>query len=368
MSALAARHAAGLLCVGFHGQSVSPELRELVRRGVRSVILFSRNVGEPQQVFELTRSIKRLCDEPITIAVDQEGGPVRRLRQGFTELPEMRALGNSGDSQLAFELGALLARELRAVGIDWDFAPVLDVDSNPANPVIGRRAFGREPELVARLGAALARGLQENGVAACGKHFPGHGDTTLDSHLALPSLPHDLARLEAVELPPFRAAVAADIASLMTAHVVFTPLDRARPATLSRAVLHGLLRERLGYRGVVVSDDLEMRAIVDHFGVDEAIVQGIAAGADAFLVCHSHERMHQAIDAVLRAAEQGALSAEQILSAYQRFSDFRRRWTQAPAARHDAAPLRCAAHRALAERLAAFAEHGEMRDPTERSG
>ncbi|HET9931155.1 MAG TPA: beta-N-acetylhexosaminidase, partial [Polyangiaceae bacterium] len=281
--------AARLVCVGFSGTEVSSELRELVRLGVRSVILFARNVREPEQVLSLTQEIKALTTEPIAVAVDQEGGPVRRLRAGFTDVPAMRCVGAANDPLLAERTGMLLGRELRAVGIDWNFAPVLDVDTNPANPVIGVRAFDRSPARVAELGVALARGLGLAGVAACAKHFPGHGDTEQDSHLALPRLTHSLDRLLGVELVPFQAAVRAAIPSVMSAHVLFSALDPNYPATLSPLVLKGLLRERLGYTGLVVSDDLEMNAIVEHYGIETAIFRGLLAGVDCFLVCHTPE-------------------------------------------------------------------------------
>lgn len=357
---------AGLLCVGFRGTSVPPELVELVERGVRSVVLFSRNVTTPEGVLELTNAIKRLTPEALAIAIDQEGGAVQRLRRGFTELPAMRALGASGDATLAARVGALLGSELRAVGVDWDFAPVLDVDTNPNNPVIGARALSSDPALVARLGLALAAGLASAGVAACGKHFPGHGDTELDSHLALPKLPHSLERLERVELVPFRAAATSGMASIMTAHVVFSPLDSRYPATLSEPVLNGVLRRRLGYRGLVVSDDLEMKAIIEHFGVEEAMVRGLLAGVDVFLVCHSPERMHAAIDAVIRAVEAGTVPLSVVEAALGRQQEFVARWAAPTGARLPQGVLRCDAHLQVVEELTRFAEQAAQRDPTER--
>ncbi|MFZ5897152.1 MAG: beta-N-acetylhexosaminidase [Myxococcota bacterium] len=348
---LAAR-CARLLCVGFSGHEASPELVELVRRGVRKVILFARNVSDPEQVLSLTRAIKSLSTERIAVAVDQEGGPVRRLRKGFTELPAMRTVGRSDDVHVAERTGALLGRELRAVGIDWNFAPVLDVDTNPNNPVIGQRAFSHLPEKVAELGLALARGLSTQGVAACGKHFPGHGDTELDSHLDLPRISHSLERLERVELVPFAAAVAAGIPSIMSAHVVFSAVDPDFPATLSPAVLGGLLRQRLGYDGLVVSDDLEMNAIVEHYGIVTAMVRGLAAGVDCFLVCHTPERMHAAIDATLRAVEENRLSPALIDRALVRHDIFDARWVKPAPLRLEPGLLRNDEHLALASALA----------------
>src|SRR5512145_2625754 len=293
------RDAAALLCVGFHGTTPSVEVLELVRRGVSGVILFSRNVESAQQVAELTSALKRAAGRPLLVAIDQEGGRVARLRgaHGFTELPPMRAIGAAGDERIAFGVGALLGRELRAVGIDQDYAPVVDVDTNPKNPVIGDRSLSRDPEVVARLGAALALGLQAEGVAACAKHFPGHGDTSQDSHVDLPRLPHALDRLRRVELPPFRALSQAGVAAIMTAHVVFEALDPARPATLSPPVLR-LLREELGFQGCCVSDDLEMKAVADHYPIEDAAPAAIAAGVDQLLVCHRSELQHRTIDLI----------------------------------------------------------------------
>jgi beta-N-acetylhexosaminidase len=298
------RACAGHFCVGFHGTKPSAEVLELIRRGVYGVILFARNVESAEQVAELSGALKRAAGRPFMVTVDQEGGRVARLRapQGFTEVPPMRLVGRAGNPGLARQVGALLGRELRAVGIDQDYAPVVDVDSNPANPVIGDRSFGSDPELVGRLGAALAQGLQSEGVAACAKHFPGHGDTSQDSHRDLPRLPHDLERLERVELAPFRALAAAGVASVMTAHVVFEALDPARPATLSPAVMR-LLRERCGFRGPAISDDLEMKAVSEHFSLEQAVPDTIVAGVDGILVCHTAERQHQAIDLLRRAVE-----------------------------------------------------------------
>ena len=247
--------------MGFHGTSPSPEVLELIARGVGGVILFSRNLVDAEQVAELTGALKRAAGRPLLVSIDQEGGRVARLRaaHGFTELPPMRRLGERGDERLAFEAGALLGRELRAVGIDQDYAPVVDVDTNPLNPVIGDRSFSRDPERVGRLGAALARGLQSAGVAACAKHFPGHGDTSQDSHHVLPRLPHPLERLEAVELRPFTALARAGVAAVMTAHVVFEPLDPRAAGHPLAAGAGACCAETCGFEGACVSDDLEMK-------------------------------------------------------------------------------------------------------------
>lgn len=353
--------AARLFTVGFHGQALSDDLSRLLSRGVGGVIFFSRNVAEPAQLAELTSAIKTRAARPLVISLDQEGGKVARLRRGFSELPPMRALGEAGSAALAREVGALIGRELRAVGFDMNYAPVLDVDTNPDNPVIGSRSFGRTPELVSELGVALAEGLESVGVAACGKHFPGHGDTHQDSHLELPRLAHSLERLTQIELEPFAAAIAAGIPALMTAHVIFEPLDPIYPATMSRAVLHGLLREKLGYDGLVVTDDLEMRAIAGHYGVEEAVVRGLDAGVDQFLCCHTAELAERAIEAVVHAVERGAISREQLATANRRVRTFTERYARPALENADLSVLRSDAHLAILERLARGAE---APDPT----
>jgi beta-N-acetylhexosaminidase len=356
---------ASLFAVGFDGLEPSAEVRGLLARGVFGVVLFSRNVESAGQVAELAAALKREAGRPLVLSVDQEGGRVMRLRarHGFTELPPMRALGAAGDEALAGSVGALLGRELRAVGIDQDYAPVLDVDTNPGNPVIGDRSLSRDPAEVARLGAALARGIQSSGVAACAKHFPGHGDTSQDSHRELPRLPHGLARLRAVELPPFRAAAAAGIASVMTAHVVFEALDQERPATMSRRVLR-LLREECGFAGPAISDDLEMEAVAAHFPLEEAVPAALEAGVDAFLVCHRAEAQHRAIDALRRAVESGRVSRERLAEARGRLAGLLR-WAGPPPDPVAALrALRTPEHLALAARLPAAGPGG---DPTERN-
>jgi len=353
---------AGLFAVGFHGTSPSKELLELIRRGVYGVILFGRNVESAEQVAELVVELKRAAGRPLLVSVDQEGGRVARLRspQGFTELPPMRALGATSDESLAFEVGALIGRELRAVGIDQDYAPVVDVDTNPHNPVIGDRSFSRDAHEVARIGTALARGLQSAGVAACAKHFPGHGDTSQDSHEDLPRLSHGLERLREVELVPFRALAAAGVASAMTAHVVFEALDARRPATLSPAVMR-LLREECGYDGCVISDDLEMKAVAEHFPLEEAAPAALAAGVDALLVCHRAEVQHRAIDLARAAVEGGRVSRERLAEARRRVATMLAWAGPAPSAREVKERLRTEAHLALAARIPPLATG---RDPT----
>jgi beta-N-acetylhexosaminidase len=244
---------------------------------------------------------------PLLVGVDQEGGRVARLGEAWTIWPPLRAVGRAGSEELARRMGESLAAELSACGIRCNFAPVLDVDTNAGNPVIGDRSLGADPDVVGRLGAAMIRGLQEGRVAASAKHFPGHGDTDVDSHLDLPAVDHSLARLEDVELRPFRKAVEAGVATVMTAHVLVREIDDRLPATLSPHVVRRLLREGMKYDGVVVSDDLEMKAVADRWSSGAAALLAARGGVDLLLVCRSHDAQVEAIEALVRAVETEAI-------------------------------------------------------------
>ena len=361
---------ARMFCIGFAGPSVTPAARRLIARGVGSVVLFARNVESPRQVAALCKELKGLSDRPLLTCIDQEGGRVRRLRDGFTHIPSMRALGQTGDETLAYDVGRVLARELRAVNIDVDFAPALDVDTNPANPVIGDRSFGATGDLVSRMGTALIRGLQENGVAACGKHFPGHGDTSQDSHHDLPRLPHPIERLEEIELPPFRAAVNAGVAMIMTAHVVFEPIDPAYPATMSEPVLHGILRDRMNFQGPIVTDDLEMKAISANFGIEEVVVRGANAGVNLFSICHEPDLQNRAIDALIEAVARGDVPVERIADANRRLDALIARYARPPCSGGEVEQLNSAEHRAVMARIDALEAEADRveADPTRAIG
>jgi beta-N-acetylhexosaminidase len=368
MSPRALRHGIGrLLIAGFEGHQVPIELKAIAREfGLGGVILFGRNIEEPAQVAELAYEAARLTPEaPLWVSVDQEGGRVARLKAPFTAWPPMATLGRSGDLGLAGRFARALAAELSAVGITLDFAPVLDVCTNPGNPVIGDRAIGDRAEDVARIGAAVVRALQEGGVAACGKHFPGHGDTSADSHLELPLVEHPPERLRAVEWQPFRAAVEAGVAMIMTAHVLVPALDESRPATLSPAVVTGALRGELGFEGVIVSDDLEMKAITNQYGVPEAAVLALAAGCDALLVCGvlegiDYARQAAVLEALVHAVEEERVPFARVEDALTRQQAARDRFL-APAISARPAGGRALrqrlpadAHRAVADEMARF--------------
>jgi beta-N-acetylhexosaminidase len=286
-----ARHlAGGLFILGFDGTLLDAALAETVRRWrPAGFILFRRNIGTPAQVARLCRDLHGLYppDDPPLISVDQEGGRVARLRAPFTELPPARVLGRlyerSGSLELARRAAEVTAAELTAVGINFNYAPVLDVDSNPANPIIGDRAFGGTPGVVSAVGRAVIDAYQRRGLMACGKHFPGHGDTDADSHRELPVVRRDRESLEDIELPPFRDAAAAGVAAMMTAHVLYPALDPDWPATLSQDILTGLLREELGFEGLIITDNMEMRGVWGRWPPAELTRRAVEAGCDLFI-------------------------------------------------------------------------------------
>jgi beta-N-acetylhexosaminidase len=347
------------LIAGFRGQEPDAALLGAAARGeLGGFILFRRNLGSPDEVAALTGRLWAAfpADLPPWIAVDQEGGRVQRLGPPVLQLPPMRTLGAIDDPELTRAAGALLGAQLAALGVNLDFAPVLDVDSNPNSPVIGDRSFGADPELCARHGIAFATGLEQSGVASCGKHFPGHGDAALDSHLALPRVSHDLERLRNIELRPF-AAAAKQLTAIMTAHIVFDAIDPKLPATLSRTALQGLLREQIGFGGVVFSDDLLMKAIADHYGVAEAACEAVAAGCDALLVCDEPDVCLEAHAALCRRAEREPAFAARLREAATRGLTARTSHALRPAAPEAvAARLQASDPAALEQRIAEAAQ------------
>lgn len=352
-----------LLIASFPGVSLPVELRALAREfDLGGVILFHRNIEAPGQVAELAADCEALGRaQPAWVAVDQEGGRVARLREPFTRWPPMAALGRSRSEALAGRFGAALACELKTVGISLAFAPVLDILTNPANTVIGDRALAEDAATVARLGRAIIRALQAGGVAACGKHFPGHGDTRADSHQELPLVEHPPDRLRAIEFEPFRAAIAEHVAAIMTAHVLVPAFDAARPATLSAPLLQAALRGELGFDGVIVSDDLEMKAVSARYAVPEAAVEAISAGCDAVLLCGGDMDLQgRTLEALIRAVECGRIPGPRVDDACRRLrrAKVRFRAPERPPLsrrmRELATVLGCDEHQAVAAEMASF--------------
>ena len=330
---LATRRDIGQFLIGSMPDRTMPvEMRSLAREfDLGGVILFGRNIEAPEQVAELAAESEALGrTTPAWVSVDQEGGRVARLKEPFTKWPPMATLGRAGREEgeaLAERFAKALAGELRAVGITLDYAPVLDIHTNPRNPVIGDRALAERSEDVARLGRVIIKALQESGVAACGKHFPGHGDTSTDSHVELPLVEHPPDRLRAIEFEPFRAAIAEQVAFIMTAHVLVPSLDAERPATLSPKVVHALLRDELGFEGVILSDDLEMKAVSALYPVPESAVEAIRAGCDGILVCSGDlDLQARTLEALVKAVESGTISATRSDDAFMRLRRVKERF------------------------------------------
>lgn len=364
MSFRALRRRAGrLIFAGFDGVELTIELRAIAREfGLGGVVLFARNVESPEQVAEVAYRARTLDrDAPLFVAVDQEGGRVARLRAPFTVWPPMAVLGRAPGVGLARRFADALARELAAVGITIDFAPVVDVLTNPANPAIGDRALADTAERVAELAPVVIEALQAQGIVACAKHFPGHGEAGVDSHHDLPVLDLPPERFEAVELVPFRAALDAGVASVMTGHLLVPAFDETQPATLSRAIVTDLLRGRLGFDGLVFTDDLDMRAIADRCRPGELVASALAAGCDVGLACGPDpERQVLAIEGVIRAVESGALPLARVDEALARQDRLRARFLAGDAPRPlDGLTLRqrlaTRDHLAVAEEMAALA-------------
>ncbi len=298
----------GLMTAEFPG----PELPEgFFKKPYGGVILFAKNIRSPRQLKELTGRIRSEAGGEILIGVDQEGGTVTRVSfPGMTPLCGNMAIGRTGSEDLAFRNGRICGWEIAELGFNCDFAPCSDVNSNPLNPIIGTRSFGESPELVAKMAAAFARGLEAGGVIACAKHFPGHGDTGVDSHLAMPVSQKTLKELEECELIPFMEVVRAGIPMIMTSHICFPKIDPGLPATLSKRILTGVLRERLGFDGVIITDSMAMKGIRNGFGYGEAAVRALEAGADMLIACGAESERDEAAKAIVNALKSGRLKEE----------------------------------------------------------
>lgn len=319
-----------LLVAGFDGTSLPVAVADALGGGrLGGVILFARNLETPEQVASLNMQVYDAAgDHPLPfVSIDQEGGRVQRLKEPpFARWPPMAVVGARRDPDLTAKVGEAIGDELAEVGFNLDFAPVADVFTNPKNTVIGDRAFGTDVDTVARHAGALMTGLTISGVVPCAKHFPGHGDTALDSHFDLPVIEHGLERLQQVEIEPFRRLVAANVPMIMTAHVLVPALDARWPATLSNAWITGVLRRELKYGGVIVSDDMEMKAVADRWEIEELVERGLMAGVDLFLVCHTRDRWERAFSHLVSLGEKSDAVREQIAMAAGRVRWLKDRW------------------------------------------
>lgn len=352
-----------LLIVGFDGKRANEHIKTLIRDyNIGGVILFARNIGTPGEVLELTHELQSLAkragyEYPLLVCVDQENGIVRRLGYGATVFPGAMLLGAAGEPENAYEVGVATGKELKVLGINWNLAPVVDVNNNPLNPVIGVRAYGENPEQVVRFAAQALRGMKEAGMITTLKHFPGHGDTTTDSHLSLPVIPHSMERLEAIELVPYKALIDETTDVVMTSHVYFPAIEKDEniPATLSKAIITGLLREHLGFHGVVTTDCMEMDAIKKNIGTVEGAVRAIKAGVDLVMISHSMELQIGAIEEIFAQVLSGEIHVSTILASYERICTLKKRHLDWEAAlsvdREKLDIVGCEDHRRLAERI-----------------
>ncbi|MBR1586044.1 MAG: beta-N-acetylhexosaminidase [Clostridia bacterium] len=319
------------LSVGFDGPVIPEEYRQLIREyKIGNAILFRRNVESYEQLKHLCADLHSLILQetglPPFIMIDEECGSVSRLAHIAAPTPCAMAIGATDDAENAYRIGKIVGDELRAVGINFNLAPVLDCFTNPDNTASGNRCFGREPDKVAQFGTRYIAGLRDAGIIACGKHFPGHGDTDVDSHLDLPIVNKTAEQVRAVELKPFAAAIRAGIGAIMSAHVVFPAMEPDRvPATVSRRVMTGLLRQELGFDGIIVSDGMEMNAVMQLFGMEEGTRRALDAGIDVALICHSAQQAASTSRYLAQAYQEGRLNEAEIEAHYRRIADHKAR-------------------------------------------
>lgn len=358
-----------LIMAGVGGTSLSDDARHVIGDlHVGNIILMGRNVQSPEQVLALTKELQAFAQQangyPLLIGTDQEGGAVQRLQAGFTRLPDAVTAGNAGDAGLTQQLGKVAGDELAAVGVNLDFAPDLDVNDNPANPVIGPRAFGSTPGVVSAHAVAFMQGLQAAGVIPAGKHFPGHGNTSQNSHYALPVVNKDLAGLQATEFRPFEAAIKAGIDALMIAHVSYPALDNSGlPATVSQPIVTGLLRDEFGFDGVVFTDDIGMKGIADLMQPEEAAVRAVLAGADVVLCVRMRqegscapETLARLRNGLMQAVADGRISRARLDASFERVIALKHRYKAGPASGEGLPSVGSEEHRAVVARIERAAE------------
>jgi len=346
------------ILLAFEGSKPSSQIISAIRKYQPSGFTLFRhnNIKNPDQVRELTDSLQHLARKfnlpPFLIATDQEGGQLTAIGESTTRLPGNMALGATGSTELAYKAGTVLGQELAAMGINVNYAPVCDVNVNPSNPVIGIRSFGEDPQMVAQLSSAMIEGIQLQGVAATAKHFPGHGDTEGDSHLGLVSVPHDLERLKKVEFLPFRAAVKAGVKLIMTAHLALPAVDgpNAPPATLSPKVLQGLLRQELGFKGVIVTDAMDMMAIRQGDALGAEAIRAVAAGADLLLLTANSRDQQTIYEKLLEESQNGNLNSGEIGASLERVFSLKE-WVSGRIL-PDMEVIGCHAHHLVADEIA----------------
>lgn len=305
-----------LMIVGFEGTNINEEaIKYIEDLKVGGFILFARNIVDENQTLQLLNDLKEVNsnnDIPLFLSIDEEGGRVSRFPKSFVKLPEAIRLGNKNDLNISYRFGQILGERVKSLGFNMDFAPVLDINSNPKNPVIGTRSFGNTVDVVKDNGIEVMKGIKDTKVIPAAKHFPGHGDTSIDSHVNLPKVDKTMEELKNFELIPFIAAIDKDIDMIMVAHILYSNIDQDHPATMSSKIIEGLLRDELGYEGVVVSDDMTMGAIVENYTLEDGTLSFIKSGGDIALICHGKENPGKVLEKIKEAVDAGELSEEYI--------------------------------------------------------
>jgi beta-N-acetylhexosaminidase len=337
------------LLLGFHGDTVPQEIEALLGAGLSGIALYRRNFGSPAELRALTDALRRAAAGPLLIGIDQEGGTRFSLPPPFTAWPSPADLGRLGSAGLVDEVARAIAAELRAVGVNADFAPMLDLAMNPESPVTKDRSFGRAPSEVACLGVAFLHGLEKGGVLGCAKHFPGHGDTMLDPHLDLPVFDGSPERLRQEEFVPFAAAIQAGAPMIMTAHILLPKIDANLPASLSPTVLEGMLRRALKFDGVILADDLGMGALARRYGCGDSAVMALDAGTDIAMLCHNESVVPSVVESVRGALETGRFDAARWTASRTRIARLRQTIGAAETPAPPLSIIGCRAHLLLAQ-------------------
>lgn len=305
-----------LVIVGFEGHAIDDNTKNMIEnQHVGGLILFARNVESPGQLLSLMNSLKSTNSKnkvPLFVSVDEEGGRVSRMPAELKKLPRNDAIGKINNGDFSYKIGNILAEETRSFGFNMNFAPVLDINSNPQNPVIGDRSFGSNTQIVNKLGVQTMKGIQAGGVIPVVKHFPGHGDTGVDSHVGLPVVDKDIEELKSFELVPFNEAIWNQADAVMIAHILMNKIDPQSPASLSKTIITDILRKQLNFSGVVITDDLTMGAIVKNYSIADAAVKAVNAGSDILLVCHGYDNELAVIDTLKKAVQNGGITEERV--------------------------------------------------------
>jgi len=319
-----------LVIVGLDGYVNDENSTYLIEKyRVGGFVLLKQNVKDTEQLLELMNSLKKTNAAnkiPLFLAIDEEGGRISRLPDDFKKLPSSGRIGQANDKRLAYQAGSLLAEMLKTIGLNMNFAPVLDINSNPENPVIGDRAFGVSSELVTELGMEAMSGIKAQGIIPVIKHFPGHGDTDVDSHVGLPVVEASLSRLESFELIPFKTAIENQADAIMIAHILLPKIDPNNPASFSKPIITDLLRKKMNFDGVVITDDLTMGAVVNNYDLGEAAVESLKAGSDIILVCHDYEKEVRVIEAIKKAVETGKITEERVDESLYRILSLKKKY------------------------------------------